>query len=91
MSILFCKAANLVKHFERFLYFIYRKLVSPAGLHLLVGAGPDLAGPRVSIYCLFLFFILPRYAAQSKTVATEIVILGEDITGPRIQVAPVGS
>ena len=39
----------------------------------------------------FLFFILPRYAAQSKTVATEIVILGVDITGPCIQVAPVGS
>ena len=31
------------------------------------------------------------YAAQSKTVATEIVNLGADITGPRTQVAPVGS
>ena len=31
------------------------------------------------------------YAAQSKAVATEKVILGVDITGPRIQEAPVGS
>ena len=38
-----------------------------------------------------MFFILPRYAAQSKTVATEIVILGVDVAGIRIQVAPVGS
>ena len=68
MSILFCKAANLVKHFERFLYFIYRKLVSPAGLHLLVGAGPDLAGPRVSIYCLFFVFYTTalRSAEQNR-------------------------
>ncbi len=36
-------------------------------------------------------FISSRYAAQSKTEATEMVILGEDTTGPRIQVAPVGS
>jgi len=36
-------------------------------------------------------FISLRYAAQSKTEATEMVILGVDITGPRIQVAPVGS
>ena len=31
------------------------------------------------------------HAAQSKTVATPMVILGVDITGPRIQAAPVGS
>ncbi len=36
-------------------------------------------------------FISLRYAAQSKTVATEMDILGVDITGPRIQEAPVGS
>ena len=36
-------------------------------------------------------FISLRYAAQSKAAATETVILGVDITGPRIQVAPVGS
>ena len=32
-----------------------------------------------------------RYAAQSKAVATPIVILGVDVAGIRIQVAPVGS
>ena len=31
------------------------------------------------------------YFAQSKAVATPIVSLGEDNTGPRSQVAPVGS
>ena len=31
------------------------------------------------------------YAAQSKTVATEIVSLGVDVAGIRTQVAPVGS
>ena len=36
-------------------------------------------------------FISLRYAAQSKAVATETVTLGVDTTGPRSQVAPVGS
>ncbi len=36
-------------------------------------------------------FISLRYAAQSKTEATEMVILGVDITGPRTQAAPAGS
>ncbi len=31
------------------------------------------------------------YTAQSKAEATEMVILGVDMAGPRIQVAPVGS
>ena len=31
------------------------------------------------------------YSAQSKAVATENVILGVDVAGPRKQVAPVGS
>ncbi len=31
------------------------------------------------------------HAAQRKAVATEIVILGVDTTGPRSQGAPVGS
>ncbi len=31
------------------------------------------------------------HAAQSNAGATEIVTLGVDITGPRTQVAPVGS
>ncbi len=36
-------------------------------------------------------FITSRYAAQSKTVATPIAILGIDVAGIRSQVAPVGS
>ncbi len=32
-----------------------------------------------------------NYAAQSKAVTTPIVILGVDVAGTRIQVAPVGS
>jgi hypothetical protein len=31
------------------------------------------------------------YAAQSKAGATESVTLGDNITGPRTQIAPVGS
>lgn len=43
------------------------------------------------MHAKFAIWLSSRYAAQSKTVTTEIVILGVDTTGPRTQVAPVGS
>ncbi len=36
-------------------------------------------------------FISLRYAAQSKAVATDIVIMGADVAGKRTQAAPGGS
>ncbi len=43
------------------------------------------------MHAKFAIWLLSRYAAQSKTVATPIATLGVDNAGPRIQVAPVGS
>ncbi len=43
------------------------------------------------MHAKFAIWLLSRYAAQSKTVATEIGILGVDVAGSRTQVAPVGS
>ena len=43
------------------------------------------------MHAKFAIWLLSRYTAQSKTEATEIVILGVDDAGIRIQVAPVGS
>ncbi len=43
------------------------------------------------MHAKFAIWLLSRYAAQSKAVATETATLGVDITGPRSQAAPVGS
>ena len=43
------------------------------------------------MHAKFAIWLSSRYAAQSKTVATEIGILGVDVAGSRTQVAPVGS